>query len=154
METNNFSLNYILCRFKKNLQWKFDFPWIWYFVWYTEIFIVFISNFTMLDDTKCYYSRSLILNCLDKMLKLRQFKFLKNSRNWIFDTNWYIMGHVIYLLHCIYYIVSSIKYQVYRHMRKNNKPVRSENLISGQIMFKKGFIRLVSFNRFIRTLYI
>ena len=28
----------------------------------------------MLDDTKCYYSWSLILNCLDKMWKLRQFK--------------------------------------------------------------------------------
>ena len=37
-----------------------------------------------------------------------------------------------YLLHCIM--------SVYRHMQKNNKPVRSENLTSGQIFFIKGFI--------------
>ena len=39
-----------------------------------------------------------------------------------------------YLLHFIY---------VYLHMWKNNKPVRSENLTSGQIFFKEDLIWLV-----------
>ena len=37
----------------------------------------------------------------------------------------------IYLLHFM---------NAYLYMRKNNKPVRSENLTSGQIVFKKGLI--------------
>ena len=51
-----------------------------------------------------------------------------------------------YLFIC--YIVTCIS--VYRYMRKNNKPIRSENLTLGQIFFKKGFIWLVWGNSFIK----
>ena len=51
---------------------------------------------------KLLLTRSLSLNCLDKILKLRQFKFGKNSRNAIF--NYYL---------CIFYIVS-IENRIYR----------------------------------------
>ena len=69
------------------------------------------------------------------MLKLSKFKFQQNSRNRLF----------FYLLHCIMY--------VYRHMRKNNKPVRSQNLTSRKILFKKCFIWLVWGNSFLKQLF-
>ena len=46
-----------------------------------------------------------------------------------------ILEHIIYYLLICYYIVSCMS--VYRHMRKNNKPVRSEN---PQDIFQKGCI--------------
>ena len=140
MKTSNFNLNFMLCRiyflffnnisnFSLNLmlQWKFDFPWNWCFVWYTNFFYSFYLKFynvgwhLMLIILILLYLRSLILNCLDKKLKLRQFKFLQNSRNSIFDTYW----NILFLYIC--YTVSCMS--VYRHMRKNKKPVRSENLL-------------------------
>jgi len=48
---------------------------------------------------------------------------------------------------CIYYIVWCMS--VYRHMRKNNKPVRSENLKPQE----KGFIWLVWGNSFTNNVY-
>ena len=51
---------------------------------------------------KLLLTRSLSLNCLDKILKLRQLKFGKNSRNAVF--NYYL---------CICYIVS-IENRIYR----------------------------------------
>ena len=42
---------------------------------------------------------------------------------------------------------------VYLHMRKNNKPVQSENPTSGQIFFKKYLIWLVRGNRFSKELF-
>ena len=47
---------------------------------------------------------SLILNYLDKRLKLRQFKFLQNSWNWIFY--WNIL-FIVLLLHRIMYVCLS-----------------------------------------------
>ena len=76
------------------------------------------------------------LNCLDKMLKLRQFKFLQNSRNWILNMLF------MYLLHCMLYVCLST-------YAKNNKPVRLENLTSGLIFFRVGFIWLVWGNSFL-----
>ena len=61
-------------------------------------------------------------------------KFLKIKRmEFLIQTGTYYL--------CICYIVLCMS--VYRHIRKNNKSVRSENLPSGQIFFKKGFIWLV-----------
>ena len=92
-----------------------------------------------------YYSRSLILNCLNKMLKLRQFKYLQNSKNSIFDTNWLWNILFIYLLHSCMPVIDIVK---------ENKPVQLENLILGQIFVKKGFIWLVcSGNSFIKQLF-
>jgi len=42
---------------------------------------------------------------------------------------------------------------VHRHMRKNNKPVRAENLTYGQIFKKKDFIWLVWGNSFMKQLF-
>ena len=84
------------------------------------------------------------LNCLDKMLKLRQFKFLQNSRTWIINTYWNIL--FMYLLHCMLYVCLST-------YAKNNKPVRLENLTSGQIFFKEYLIWLVRGDSFSKELF-
>ena len=52
---------------------------------------------------------------------------LKNLKNWIFILN------ETYLLYCMYDACISTK-------RKNNKPVYSENLTSGQLFFKEGLL--------------
>ena len=58
-------------------------------------------------------------------------RFLQNLKNRSFDT-----CCRTYLLHCVYR-------RIYRHMRKNNKPVHSENLTSGQIFFKESLVGFV-----------
>ena len=98
--------------------------------------LIFSSNFTIIGGHKMlitlilFYSRVLILNCLEIILKLRQFLV-------------HILEHIIYVFVTLYYV-----WNVYRHMRKKSKPVRSENLPSGQIFFKKGLFWLVWGNSF------
>ena len=63
------------------------------------------------------------------MLKLRKFKFLQNSRNWIFDTNWNIL--FIYLLHYIMYICLST------YAKEKNSSIRKSYLRT--TIFQKRF---------------
>ena len=71
------------------------------------------------------------------------------------------MGTIYYILwytwelFTIFYDGNYLLYfmYVYLHMGKNNKPIRSENLTSGQIFFKEGLIRLVRRNSYSEELF-
>ena len=116
---------------------KFDLPISWCFVWYTEYFhnLDFSSNFTILHNKN--------VDNFDITTHVHWFWIVWtkcwNWDNWSFckiqGIEFLIQTVTSYLFIC--YIVSCIS--VYQHMRKNTKPVQSENLTSGQLFFKKRF---------------
>ena len=119
------------------LQWKFNFPWIWC--------SVLQAKFTILQDR--IFMIILIFSA--------QFHWF-----WVVWTKYWNWGNVsanfkelicFYILEHTCYI--TCKTYVYRHMRKKNKPVHSENLTSGQIIFKEWLIWLVWRNSFCKELF-